>query len=256
MHFRLVQPRLGGLQGRYNQSLFHGVLSRSLQGIAERPRAPLWQLFSSGLPHLLPERISNWRYALHSRQELRRRSWRLSLAEGSARLHIRRFHIPYFKCALLPKFVLLTTAIAQAKFMSLLATFITSINGSARAPSGEALSIRVLKKLSIVAQSLEIVGQEAPMASDFFVDLLHLWAGLFVRQNRKKRHQWTPPARSGISATGKCTLSNGKSRLHCRSVQMIDEASRAPQLRAAQIVSSEPSNLGERCGTVSSKIVY
>jgi len=39
----------------------------------------------------------------------------------------------------------------------------------------------VLKKLSIVAQSLEIVGQEAPMASDFFVDLPHLWAGLFVR---------------------------------------------------------------------------
>src|SRR5258708_14321756 len=55
----------------------------------------------------------------------------------------------------------------------------------------------VLKKLSIVAQSLEIVGQEAPMASDFFVDLPHLWAGLFVRQNWKKRHQWTPPARSG-----------------------------------------------------------
>ncbi len=37
----------------------------------------------------------------------------------------------------------------------------------------------VLKKLSIVAQSLEIVGQEAPMASDFFVD----W---------EKRHHNTP----------------------------------------------------------------
>jgi DNA-binding LytR/AlgR family response regulator len=47
----------------------------------------------------------------------------------------------YFKCELLPKFVSLTTAIAQAKFMSLPAMFITSINGSARALSGEALSI-------------------------------------------------------------------------------------------------------------------
>src|SRR5260370_34168884 len=55
----------------------------------------------------------------------------------------------------------------------------------------------VLKKLSIVAQSLEIVGQEARTASDFFVDLPDFWAGLFVRQNWKKRHQWTPPARSG-----------------------------------------------------------
>jgi len=40
-----------------------------------------------------------------------------------------------FSNALFPKLVSLTTAIAQAKFMSLPATFITRINGSARAPS-------------------------------------------------------------------------------------------------------------------------
>ena len=49
----------------------------------------------------------------------------------------------------------------------------------------------VLKKLRVVAQSLEIVRQETPPASDIFVNLPHLWAGFFVRLKWKKRHHNT-----------------------------------------------------------------
>ena len=42
----------------------------------------------------------------------------------------------------------------------------------------------VLEKLNIVAQGLEIVRQEAPTASDVFVDLPNLFARLFARPNR------------------------------------------------------------------------
>ena len=42
----------------------------------------------------------------------------------------------------------------------------------------------VLKKLRVVAQSLKIVRQETPSASDIFVDLPDISARLFLWQNR------------------------------------------------------------------------
>src|SRR5712691_7878381 len=72
----------------------------------------------------------------------------------------------------------------------------------------------VLKKLSIVAQSLEIVGQEAPMASDFFVDLPHLRA--------ERTH-----------------LSKSQDLSHGRGGWIIDESRDAPQLEAALLFEYE-----------------
>ena len=62
------------------------------------------------------------------------------LAQDIARLSLNNFTFHSFKCELLPKFVALTAIVAQAEFMSWLAGFITSINGSARAPSREGFS--------------------------------------------------------------------------------------------------------------------
>jgi hypothetical protein len=50
----------------------------------------------------------------------------------------------------------------------------------------------VLKELGIVAQSLEIVRQETPPASDVFVDLPDIGTRLFLWQNWEKRHHNTP----------------------------------------------------------------